>query len=285
MDDSTVASGATALAAPLPTVSSHVPSAHPSFASDEARLQSFGAAIDRIRDRIEARVGEEDLRYVRRVDAFSHAMQVAGRTILHFSFEPIGFTVGVLALWIHKQLQATEVGHTALHGAFDRLPGAERYRSKTFRWQVPIDEESWRSGHNVRHHQYTNVAGKDPDIHFGAVRLTEHTPHRLVHHLQLPLALLTVFPVFAFVMNLHFTGLADYYSGGNGRGGDDVLPDRSRKTILAAHKKALRKYVPYYAKEFVFFPLLALLTGGGALKVLLGNWLSELLRDLYSAPT
>ena len=30
-------------------------------------------------------------------------------------------TAGVLALWIHKQLQATEIGHTALHGAFDKL--------------------------------------------------------------------------------------------------------------------------------------------------------------------
>ena len=33
--------------------------------------------------------------------------------------------------------------------------------------RVPIDEASWRYGHNVRHHGSTNVAGKDADIHFG----------------------------------------------------------------------------------------------------------------------
>ena len=59
---------------------------------------------------------------------------------------------------------------------------------------MPIDEESWRAGHNVRHHQYTNVAGKDPDIHFGPVRLTEHTPHAPHHRFQLPFALLVLRP-------------------------------------------------------------------------------------------
>jgi len=52
------------------------------------------------------------------------------------------FTVGVLALWLHKQLQATEIGHTALHGAYDKLEGGDAFRSRTFRWDVPIDEES-----------------------------------------------------------------------------------------------------------------------------------------------
>src|SRR5204863_173022 len=83
---------------------------------------------------------------------------------------PVGFFVGVFSLWVHKQLQATEIGHTALHGVYDGLEGAERFSSKTFRWDIPIDEESWRHGHNVRHHGNTNIAGRDADIHFGTVR-------------------------------------------------------------------------------------------------------------------
>src|SRR5262249_29789478 len=131
------------------------------------RLSRFGAAIDAIRDEIEAKVGEEDVAYVRRLDRFSRAMEIAGRVLIHFSPEPVTFLLAVGALWIHKQLQATEIGHTALHGAYDKLPGAERFHSKSFSWDTPIDEESWRYGHNIRHHQYTNVAGRDPDIHFG----------------------------------------------------------------------------------------------------------------------
>src|SRR5690349_3560012 len=144
----------------------------------DVRLRAFGEEIDGIKRRIEAEVGDADVAYVRRLDRFSHAMGAIGRLLIHFSFEPVAWSAGVVALWIHKQLQATEVGHTALHGAYDRLEGGEPWRSETYRWEVPIDEESWRYGHNVRHHGNTNVAGRDPDIHFGHVRLTPHTPWR-----------------------------------------------------------------------------------------------------------
>jgi NADPH-dependent stearoyl-CoA 9-desaturase len=245
------------------------------------RLRRFGEAIDAIRDRAEARVGKEDIQHVNRVNRFSRAMEIAGRVLIHVSVDPFTFLAGVGALWLHKQLQATEVGHTALHGAYDKLEGGERFRSKTFSWDVPIDEESWRYGHNVRHHQYTNIAGKDPDIHFGPARLTEHTPHKPIHEQQLPFMVALLAPNFGFLMNWHFTGLNDAYFG-NGRGGFDVLPDRSRKSVVEAHRKALRKYVPYYLKNYVFFPLLA---GPMFWKVLLGNWMAETMRDLYSAAT
>ena len=100
--------------------------------ADSDRLRRFGEAIDVIRTRVEAQIGAEDVKNVKNTDRFSKAMELAGRVLLHFSFEPIGFTAGVLALWIHKQLQAIEIGHSALHGAWDGLPGAEKYDSKTF---------------------------------------------------------------------------------------------------------------------------------------------------------
>ncbi len=243
--------------------------------------QEFGQAIDAIRRRVEAQLGDEDVRHVERVERFSRAMEVAGRTLIHFSFEPTGFCAGVFALWLHKQLQATEIGHMALHGAWDGLPGAERWSADRYSWDFPVDEQAWKKGHNLRHHQYTNVAGKDPDIHFGSVRLTEHTPWRPRHRWQLPLALLVTFPNFGLFMNGHFTGLIDVYFG-NGRGGFDVIADRSPASIAEAHRQAFRKYVPYYLKNYLFFPLLA---GPFFPKVLFGNWLAETARDVYSAAT
>ncbi len=248
---------------------------------DQDRYRRFGEALDRIKASVEARLGEDDVQYVKRMERFSRACEIAGRLLIHFSLDPITFGAGVTALWLHKQLQATEIGHTALHGAYDKLDGAERYRSKTFAWDLPIDEESWRSGHNIKHHGHTNIAGGDPDIHFGPVRLTEHTPHAKKNYWQLPFTLLSIFPNFGFVMNGHFTGLIDVYFG-NGRGGMDFLPDRSWATIADAHKRAFRKYIPYYLENYVFWPLLA---GPMFPKVLLGNWLAETMRDIYSAAT
>lgn len=250
--------------------------------SRQDRMRRFGEAIDAIRTKVEARVGPEDVAHIRRVNRFSRAMEVVGRVMIHVSFEPVGFLIGVGALWLHKQLQATEVGHTALHGAYDKLPGGEDFQSKTFSWDVPIDEESWRHGHNVKHHQYTNIAGKDPDIHFGLARLTEHTPWTPARRAQLPFLVGFLAPNFAFFMNMHFTGLHDVYFGNGREEQFDVIEDRSWESVKDAHRKALRKYLPYYLKNYVFFPLLA---GPMFWKVLLGNWLAETMRDLYSAAT
>jgi fatty acid desaturase len=230
------------------------------------RHQALGRDLDDLKARVFARLGKEDVQYVRRMNRTSRALEVVGRGLIHFSFEPVTFTAGVIALWLHKQLQATEIGHTALHGAYDKLPGGEDFAQDKFYWHVPIDEESWRRGHNHEHHGNTNVAGRDPDIEFGVVRLTEQTPHRPVHKLQLPLTLLFLFPNFGMLMNLHFTGL------------DKPKAQRPRD----AWRRALRKYGPYYAREYVLFPALA---GPFWWKVLLGNWLAETMRDIYSAAT
>ena len=250
--------------------------------ADAARLRAFGDEIDAIKARVEADMGPSDVRYVKRLDRFSRGCELVGRLLIHFSFEPVTFGAGVVALWIHKQLQGTEIGHTALHGAYDRLEGAEDYRSATYRWQIPIDEASWHNMHNVRHHGNTNVAGRDADIHFGPVRLTEQTPWTKSHRWQLPFTLMFLFPNFAFGINLHCTGLSDLAVDNGQPGGLDFLPDRSKESRRRAWTNALRKWVPYYGKEYVLFPLLA---GPFFWKVMLGNWLAETMRDLYSAST
>ena len=247
------------------------------------RYPQFGEEIDRVRARVSAQIGASDLARVKGLNRFSRAMEVAGRAMLHFGLGPLSFVAGVGCLWLHKQLQATEIGHTALHGAYDKIPGAGRFHSERFSWDVPIDEESWRKGHNVRHHGNTNVAGRDPDIHFGPARLTEQTPWAPRHRWQLPFMVGVLAPNFAFFMNFHFTGLHDVLFGNGLPGNDlDVLPDRSAPSRRLAYKRAFRKWLPYYAYNYLLFPLLA---GPSFLRVLVGNWLAETMRDFYSAAT
>ena len=249
-------------------------------ARTDGDLRRFAEAIDAVKRKALARVGPEDVTYVRKLNRFSRTMEVAGRVLIHFSPEPVTFVLGVLALWVHKQLQATEIGHSALHGAYDRLPGAEAFASRTFRWDTPIDEESWRYAHNIRHHGNTNVLGRDPDVHFGPVRLTEQSSWSPSHRRQLAVALLVLFPFFAFTINTHVTGVVDTWAFGDRP--PALLPDRSKASAALAWRRALRKYIPYYVYNFVLFPALA---GTHFWKVLLGNFLAELLRDVYSAAT
>jgi NADPH-dependent stearoyl-CoA 9-desaturase len=250
--------------------------------SDEQRLAAFAEELEALHRRTLAKLGQEDVDYIRRLDRFSQTMQVVGRVLIHASVEPVTFFTGVGALWVHKQLQATEVGHSALHGAWDRLPGCEKFASRTFRWETPIDEESWRHVHNVMHHGSTNIAGKDPDIRFGPMRFTEQTPHSWRNRFAIPFGALLIVPNFLFVINSHVTGLNDVISD-NGRPEKlDVLPDRSTESVRRAWKRALRKYVPYYLKEYAFYPALA---GPFFWKVALGNFMADTLRSVYSAAT
>jgi linoleoyl-CoA desaturase len=246
-----------------------------SFASDAERLASFQRSLDALLKRVEGELGAEDVAHIRRIQKLSQALEVVGRGLLHVSLDPLSFSLGVLGLSAHKALELMEIGHTVLHGTYDKLEGAEAYRAKGFYWRAPIDEASWCVGHNVRHHQYTNVAGRDPDLDFGQLRLSERIPFKRMHRLQ-PLTNLVSWSAFANAINLHVTGLLDLYLG---KADPAVLKDHSFAALRAAHVVFLRKYLRYHVREYVLFPALA---GPFFWKPLLGNILSDMGRDIYA---
>ncbi|MET0342109.1 MAG: acyl-CoA desaturase [Polyangiales bacterium] len=243
---------------------------------DEQRLSAFASALDALRREVELDLGSKDLAHIRRVVALSRRLELLGRGLIHFSVEPVAFGLGVGALWAHKALELTEIGHMALHGAYDRLPD-KALHANNFRWRAPIDEVSWRAGHNIRHHQYTNISGRDPDLNFGALRLSARVPYRRAHRLQ-PVSNLLSWLGFAVAINLHVTGMNDIYLH---KGPPESLRDLEPQTKRAAKRAFWSKTARYYGREYGLFPVLA----GPYLwwKPLLGNALSEVGRDVYSA--
>jgi NADPH-dependent stearoyl-CoA 9-desaturase len=251
-------------------------------AHDEERHRRFGEDIDALKRRTFARLGSDDVAYVVRVDRVSRALEIVGRVLIHVSLDPLTFLLGTFALSIHKQLQTAEIGHSALHGAWDGLAGAEKFASTTYRWRAPIDEASWKYGHNVRHHGNTNIAGKDPDIRFGPACFTERTQYAWHNRLAIPFVFVVLAPNFRPIINLHVTGVNDAWSDNGLPGRLDFLPDRSKESVRGALRSALRKYVPYYLVEYLLFPALA---GPFFWKVAMGNALSETASNLYTAAT
>ncbi len=257
----------------------HRPSTRHAFATDEERLVSFGRALDAIRKEVEAELGAEDVAYVKRIRRLSRRLELAGRGLLYVSFDPITFLAGVAALFGHKQLETIEIGHTVLHGAYDRLEGAEAFHSDAFEWIMPVDEASWKIEHNVRHHQYTNVLGRDPDLRFGPVRLSPRVAHRWYHVLQ-PYSSFVTWVVFDLAIHLHATGMLDLYLHRDEE--PEVLRDKSPETVQAVHRATLRKVLRYYGRELVFYPAFA---GPFFFKVLLGNVLADVARNVYTGAT
>jgi len=94
---------------------------------DAARLDGFRRALDALREGVERELGDADAEHIRRVGRLSAKLEWVGRGLIHFSFEPLGFGLGVASLWAHKSLELMEIGHMSLNGCFDRLEGTERY--------------------------------------------------------------------------------------------------------------------------------------------------------------
>src|SRR5579859_6393821 len=103
-------------------------------------LDGLAEEVDSLGRRIRAELGEEDLSYMRRVVRISRGASVAGRVLLAGSLTPVGFSLGVAALALHKVLEAVEIGHTVLHGVYDDLDPTGALGSEGFFWEFPVDE-------------------------------------------------------------------------------------------------------------------------------------------------
>jgi NADPH-dependent stearoyl-CoA 9-desaturase len=240
-------------------------------------LEAFAAEIDAVRKFITDQIGPGDVAYIKKIKRISRFSEAIGRALIHFSLDPFTWSAGVFALWIHKQLDTAEIGHNALHGCWDGLEGAKEFQSATFKWNAPVEEESWKRGHNLLHHQYVNIVGRDPDVNFNLLRITDQTAWSPRHLIQV-LQFFILAPGFMWFLNPYFTGLGDLTRKFGTDGYTDVLPDRKPKTILKAGYQSAKKLIPYFATNYLFWPLLA---GPFWWKVFGGNLVADALRNIY----
>ena len=65
-----------------------------------------------------------------------------------------------------------ELGHNVMHGQFDWLNDPS-LRGEDYDWDNTCSGNDWRFTHNYMHHTYTNIVGKDHDVGYGILRVTE----------------------------------------------------------------------------------------------------------------
>ena len=215
------------------------------------KIKAFGREINKIGSQVKVLRGIEDLEYLKKVKNLSFRSEILGRSLLFVSIDPFTWSVGVLALWVHLQLETTEIGHSALHGCWDGLEGAEKFYSSSFRWNTPVDEKSWKYEHNLLHHQYTNITGRDPDLNYGGLRISEQTPWMPYHFIQVAQFFWTA-PFFMWIVGSHATGLTDLAHPKDSKYYAHILPDRKIKTIFNSIKRTAKKMIPYSLYHFVF---------------------------------
>ena len=122
----------------------------------------------------------------------------------------------------------------------------------TFEWDTACPGDQWRHSHNYMHHTFTNILGKDRDIGYGILRMTEDQqwhPYYLGNPVYATL-LAAVLPVGRGAARPR---------GRAGRGRQDDLARAAARCCAAIWRKAGRQAL----KDYVLFPLLAGPVGAG----------------------
>jgi fatty acid desaturase len=230
------------------------------------QIDEIGAAFDAIRQRVLDDLGDADAGYIRRIVKVQRGLEVAGRGSLFLGFLPPFWLAGVGALALSKILDNMEIGHNVMHGQYDWMNDPSLHSSQ-FEWDTAAPSANWKHGHNYLHHTWTNVIGRDRDIGYGLLRMTDAqrwTPKDLGN----PLYALGLAVFFQWGVALHDLEVE------NLRSGETEWEEVEEFARLIRHK-AERQAL----KDYVAFPLLALPI---APLVLAGNASANLLRNLWA---
>jgi NADPH-dependent stearoyl-CoA 9-desaturase len=229
------------------------------------QVEELAVEFDAIRERILAEIGEEDARYIRNVVKVQRACEVAGRALL-FVPTPVTWLTGTASLALSKILDNMEIGHNVMHGQYDFMNDPSIH-SQAYEWDTAAPSEHWKLSHNFMHHTYTNIVGKDRDVGYGVLRMTEDQEwrprDRYNHVYGVLLALLFQYGVAAH--DLEIEKLRDEENAW------DEVQDVARVIALKTAKQD--------GKDYVLFPLLA---GPRAPQVAAGNLVANLIRNVWA---
>lgn len=227
-------------------------------------------ALNAIRDEARADLGERDARYIRKVIRVQRLCEWGGRGLIMFGFHPLAWAAGVGFLSVSKILDNMEIGHNILHGQYDWM-NDPNIHSSTYEWDIVCDAQSWKRTHNYEHHTYTNILGKDRDYGYDVLRLSDETLWRPIHRFQF-VKYFVLSLIFEWAVSLHEMNFEAIERG------EQKYSDK--KPYIRA---LFKKWGKQTFKDYVFFPCLALLAGPMFVSTLVGNFLANLIRNLWTS--
>ncbi|MFA4927853.1 MAG: acyl-CoA desaturase [Patulibacter sp.] len=232
----------------------------------QADLDAFGAEMETIRARVMGELGERDARYIRRIIKAQRRLEIGGRVLGEFAFLPPAWIASVVALSASKILDNMEIGHNVMHGQYDWMQD-EELNGRTFEWDTACPADQWRHSHNYMHHTHTNIVGKDRDVGYGILRMSEDqewTPYFLGNLVYA--SLLATF--FEYGVALHDLETENLRTG--------QFDLNAKMPLLKGIAKKVRGQV---LKDYVLFPALA---GPFFPATLSANVAANLVRNLWT---
>jgi fatty acid desaturase len=232
----------------------------------DADVEAFGEEIEAIRTEVMNDLGARDAAYIHRVIAVQRALEVGGRGVLLVSLLPPAWVAGTAALSVAKILENMEIGHNVLHGQWDWMNDPEIH-SSTWEWDFASPAEGWKRSHNVAHHTYTNVLGRDRDIGYSAMRVDPAQPWKPYHLLQ-PLYNVALAAGFEYGVAIYDVELENVAAG--------TKPWPEARAELGGLWRKVRRQL---AKDYLAWPLLS---GPSAITTAAANLTANVTRNLWT---
>ncbi len=227
---------------------------------------AFAAELDALRAEIDGDLGQADVDHIRAVIRVAMLSAAAGRILLHAGIGPVSFAAGTGALALAKILENMEVGHNVMHGQYD-WTGDPALDSRRYDWDLVCAAIDWRHLHNVEHHTFTNIIGKDRDVGYQMLRVSAKQPWRPYHLVQ-PVTAALLALGFQWGVALHDLRLPEFLAG-----------EQSWQQLRERSRPFRAKVQRQLAKDYLLFPCLAL---WNAPRVFAGNLLANMTRNVWT---
>src|SRR5699024_242806 len=244
-------------------------STNKSRALSPAELEAFGAELDAVQVNITAQVGAEDAAYIKRIWRLVRYSGALGRGLLFLGWLWPAWIMGTLLLAFAKIVENMELGHNVMHGQYDWM-NDPRFNGQDYEWDVVGTSDNWRYTHNYKHHTYTNVKGVDDDIGYSLLRIFPDQKWHPGHLLQ-PLTALIFALLFQWGVAIQRLRIGRYFVG-----------RITGRKLYEEFKPVGKKIRGQLLKDYVVFPLLALVLFVPVLPVLLGNLVANGIRNVWT---
>lgn len=224
----------------------------------DAQIEEIGRELDKMRHEVIESRGDRDRRYIRNVIKTQRGLALGGRVIILASilFLPAwghglaSYTIflsllvfGAFCLGIAKIIENMEIAHNVMHAQWDWMMD-EDIQSATWEWDNVCASEEWKVSHNFKHHTWTNVLGKDPDVGYGMLRVSPEQRWK-PYYLGQPIYALILAVFFEWAIAIQGLELGRVFSG-----------KTSLRQIRSQVILTVRKMGAQIMKDYVLWPLL-----------------------------
>jgi len=236
---------------------------------DAIDLDGFAVAVKELRAEIDASLGPDDLRHLRRIERWGRVATAVGLATAPIAPNPlsaVALALGRATRWL--------LMHHIGHRGYDKVPAIPaRYTARVFArgWRRLVDwidwmlPEAWIYEHNILHHQHTGES-RDPD-------LIEQNLEE-IHRSRLP-----VWLRYGLLGALAATWRMSYYAPKTLAAWQHrhAAKDAAQPTPLGLLVR--RCYAPYALLSFVALPLLFAPLGAWAV---FSAWCNSLLAEMLT---